>query len=288
MINMKAERQFIGNSTYRSRLVDGHFHTELCPHGSGDRTALMIEKAIELRIEKVCLTEHAPLPKAFEAEYGGDKIAYDTASLKLNQVDSYLELGRELQRAYGTHIDISLGFEVDYIPGFESDIQDFLDRYGPLTDDNILSVHFMDGVGGKYYCVDYNTAEFEKGFGPWISNQSELYYKYFSIIRQAVRADLGAYTPKRIGHFDLIKKYQHHFGFEHHLDKRNAQLVSDILHIMRVQGRELDYNMSGFFKPDCGEMYPSRFIQGIAAIIGVPFVLGSDAHSIVDVAKVWD
>ena len=43
---MKAERQFIGNSTYRSRLVDGHFHTELCPHGSGDRTALMIEKAI--------------------------------------------------------------------------------------------------------------------------------------------------------------------------------------------------------------------------------------------------
>ena len=288
MKNMKAERQFIGNSTYRSRLVDGHFHTELCPHGSGDRTALMIEKAIELRIEKVCLTEHAPLPKAFEAEYGGDKIAYDTASLKLNQVDSYLELGRELQRAYGTHIDISLGFEVDYIPGFESDIQDFLDRYGPLTDDNILSVHFMDGVGGKYYCVDYNTEEFEKGFGPWIFNQSELYYKYFSIIRQAVRADLGAYTPKRIGHFDLIKKYQHHFGFEHHLDKRNAQLVSDILHIMRVQGRELDYNMSGFFKPDCGEMYPSRFIQGIAAIIGVPFVLGSDAHSVADVAKVWD
>ena len=38
----------------------------------------------------------------------------------------------------GTHIDISLGFEVDYIPGFESDIQEFLDRYGPLTDDNIF------------------------------------------------------------------------------------------------------------------------------------------------------
>lgn len=288
MINMKAERQFIGNSTYRSRLVDGHFHTELCPHGSGDRTALMIEKAFGNGACSVKHTFSMRSSMAFEAEYGGDKVAYDTASLKLNQVDSYLELGRELQRAYGTHIDISLGFEVDYIPGFESDIQDFLDRYGPLTDDNILSVHFMDGVGGKYYCVDYNTEEFEKGFGPWIPNQSELYYKYFSIIRQAVRADLGAYTPKRIGHFDLIKKYQHHFGFEHHLDKRNAQLVSDILHIMRVQGRELDYNMSGFFKPDCGEMYPSRFIQGIAAIIGVPFVLGSDAHSVVDVAKVWD
>ncbi|ETJ37760.1 Histidinol phosphate phosphatase HisJ family, partial [human gut metagenome] len=63
---------------------------------------MMIEKAIELRIEKVCLTEHAPLPTAFAAEYGGDKKAYDTASLKLNQVDAYLELGRQLQRAYGT------------------------------------------------------------------------------------------------------------------------------------------------------------------------------------------
>ena len=64
-------------------------------------------------------------------------------------------------------------------------------------------------------------------------------------------------------------------------------MVSDILHIMRVQGRELDYNMSGFFKLDCREMYPNRFIQGMAAIIGVPFVLGSDAHSIADIEKIW-
>ena len=47
--------------------------TELCPHGSGDRTALMIEKAIELRIEKGMPYRHAPLPKAFAAEYGGDQ-----------------------------------------------------------------------------------------------------------------------------------------------------------------------------------------------------------------------
>ena len=189
--------------------------------------------------------------------------------------------------SYGTHIDISLGFEVDYIPGFETDIQEFLDRYGPLTDDNILSVHFMEGVNNAFYCLDYSPKEFERGFGPWIQKQYELYYKYYSTVRQAVRADLGEYTPKRIGHFDLIKKYQHYFGFERHLDRRNAQVVSDILHIMRVQGRELDYNMSGFFKTDCREMYPSRFIQGMAAVIGVPFVLGSDAHSVADIENVW-
>ena len=56
MINMKEERQFMGNRVY-GRVVDGHVHTELCPHGSGDKTALMIEKAIDLKIDKICLTE---------------------------------------------------------------------------------------------------------------------------------------------------------------------------------------------------------------------------------------
>ena len=90
--------------------------------------------------------------------------------MKLNEVDTYLELGRQLQRAYGTHIDISLGFEVDYIPGFESDIQEFLDRYGPLTDDNILSVHFMEGVNNAFYRLDYSPEEFEKGSGRGLKN----------------------------------------------------------------------------------------------------------------------
>ena len=49
MINMKEGRQFMGNRVYGRRVVDGHVHTELCPHGSGDKTALMIEKAIDLK-----------------------------------------------------------------------------------------------------------------------------------------------------------------------------------------------------------------------------------------------
>ncbi len=52
MINMKEERQFMGNRVYGRRVVDGHVHTELCPHGSGDKTVLMLEKAIDLKINK--------------------------------------------------------------------------------------------------------------------------------------------------------------------------------------------------------------------------------------------
>ena len=56
---------------------------------------------------------------------------------------------------------------------------------------------------------------------------------------------------------------------------------------MRKQGRQLDYNMSGFFKPQCREMYPSRFIQGMADVLGVPFIPGSDSHSVEDLERVW-
>lgn len=286
-MNIQQERHVVGYNRYRSRLVDGHTHTELCPHGSGDRTALMIEKAIECRIEKICLTEHAPLPANFIQEYIGDATALQTAALQRNQVDTYLELGRQLQRIYGSRIDISIGFEVDFIPGFEADTRDFLDQYGPLTEENILSVHFMDGVNNGFWCVDYSEEEFERGFGPWLKNQSELYFKYFSLMRQAVKTDFGTYTPQRIGHLDLIKKYQNHFGFNERLDRRSLQVVSDILHILRGQGRELDYNFAGLFKSNCQDMYPSRFIQGMAYVIGVPYVLGSDAHGVKDLEKVW-
>ena len=286
-MNIQNERQLAGINRNGSRIVDGHTHSELCPHGSGDRTALMIEKAIELRIERICLTEHAPLPESFKLDYIGDLEAINTASIQLNQVDTYLELGRQLQRTYGNHIDISIGFEIDYLPGFEAETRDFLNRYGPLTEENILSVHFMEGINDGFWCIDYSEEEFGRAFAPWLQNQSELYFKYFSLVRQAVRADFGTYTPQRIGHFDLIKKYQKHFGFSERLDRRSLQVIRETLQLIRGQGRELDYNFAGLFKTNCGEMYPSRFIQGMVYAMGVPFVTGSDAHGVKDLEKVW-
>ena len=110
----------MGNRVYGRRVVDGHVHTELCPHGSGDKTALMIEKAIDLKIDKICLTEHAPLPVEFKNVYGGIKAGCDTGALKADQVEVYLELAERLKKDYATRINISVGFEVDYLPGSDS------------------------------------------------------------------------------------------------------------------------------------------------------------------------
>ncbi len=55
---------------------DGHSHTEFCPHGSGEDVELMIQKAIRLGFESYSITEHAPLPPAFAAEYAGLETGY--------------------------------------------------------------------------------------------------------------------------------------------------------------------------------------------------------------------
>ena len=66
--------------------MDGHTHTQLCAHGSGEKTERMIEKAIRLGFTDYCITEHAPLPVGFEASYEGPREGYETASLGFVQL----------------------------------------------------------------------------------------------------------------------------------------------------------------------------------------------------------
>lgn len=264
---------------------DGHTHTELCPHGSGDETAKMIEKAIELGFSDYCITEHAPLPEGFATEFKGKNEGLETASLKWSQLDDYFELCEKLQEKYGNVINIKVGFEIDYLPGFEVDIKNFLDEYGPRTQENILSVHFMKGTANGFWCVDYDTTEFANGFSDFLANPQNLYYRYFKLIQQAVSADLGKYAPQRIGHMNLIKKYQDYFGLPVKFNNSNLELITDILNIVKTKKMELDFNTAGLYKPYCNEVYPGKQILQIACEKKIPLVFGSDAHSMSEVGR---
>lgn len=276
-----------GNNQYEGQLADGHIHTELCPHGSGDKVASIIEKAIEFGFYKLCITEHAPLPSGFSKRYKGDPEGLATASLRMDQVEPYLALGNELQREYGQYINLSVGFEVDFLPGFEAATQEFLNMVGPHTGENLLSVHFMQGANDGFWCLDYSEAEFAKAFGQYLTKQDVLYRRYFELVLQAVQTDFGPHTPVRIGHIDVIKKYQKHFNFRSSYDQQTQQVIMEILRTLKVQNRMLDYNVSGVFKANCGEMYPSPFIQGMAYVLGVPYMMGSDSHSLDAFVRAW-
>lgn len=185
--------------------VDGHTHTELCPHGSGDHLEAMVERAIELGFTDYWVTEHAPLPVNFSDAFGGPLDDIQTASLRIDQVDDYLELANQIKERFAAQIKVHIGFELDYLAGFEADRRHFWDHYGPQVDGGILSVHYLPGRDGRYYGVDYSPEELEQGFGELITHPQELYRYYFSQLQRAVNCDLGPNAPKRLGHLTLIK-----------------------------------------------------------------------------------
>ncbi|KRM07031.1 histidinol-phosphatase [Liquorilactobacillus ghanensis DSM 18630] len=269
------------------KIIDGHTHTELCPHGSGEKTAAMIERAIKLGFDKYCITEHAPLPRRFVKDYRGDPAGLTTASLTWNQLDDYFRLTDKLKQQYGSQIEISVGFEVDYLPGYESEIRDFLDQVGSKTEQNILSIHFMPGKDHGLWCVDYTTEDFAAGFSQWLAHPQELYRQYFQLVLQEVTADLGKFRPQRLGHFNLIQKYQDYFQLPAEFDQTNLELLKKILVIIKQQQRELDFNTAGLYKPYCNEFYPGKQITGLAKKLEIPLVFGSDAHAINEVGRGW-
>lgn len=262
---------------------DGHTHTEMCPHGSGDSTAAMVEKAIRLGFTDYSITEHAPLPTGFRNIYVGDAVAYDTASLFFDQVDDYFNHVEELKETYKDKIRIHIGFEFDYIPGFDDECKAFLNEIGGRLDDALLSVHFMDGANDGFWCIDYSPEEFETGFGYLLKNPQELFGHYWKLVELAVNADWGKYTPKRIGHIDNIKKYQDYFGWNRNWGTKVNLQIDRILDTLAEQGRSLDMNVAGLYKPYCNDVCPGLPIFQRAMARKIPWVYGSDSHSIADV-----
>src|SRR5512132_103575 len=113
---------------------DGHTHTELCPHGSREATDGFIQRAIQLGFETYSLTEHPPLPKSFE-----DPTPEKSCGICWQELEPYLELAYKLKGRFASQIEIKVGLEVDYIPGFEEEIRQMLNAHGPDLDDALLS-----------------------------------------------------------------------------------------------------------------------------------------------------
>ncbi|WP_432540859.1 histidinol-phosphatase HisJ [Lactiplantibacillus argentoratensis] len=266
-------------------LMDGHTHTELCPHGSGEATEKMIQRAIQLGFQRYCITEHAPLPPAFRDQYEGTLAGYTEASLREDQVADYLALANGLKTKYAGQIEISVGFEVDFLPEHVAWTRDFLNTYGPRTQESILSVHFMRGLRQHFWCVDMSTDDFAAGFGQWLKTPQRVFEQYYQTVLASVQADLGPYAPQRIGHMSLVRKYQDYFGLTEPLDVHNLQLVDQTLALVKQQRRQLDLNLAGLYKPYCNDFYPGEQILQRAQKLDIPLVYGSDAHDIASVGR---
>lgn len=250
---------------------DGHIHTPYCPHGTKDSIHHYIEKALLLGFKEISFTEHAPLPKKFI-----DPTPMKDSSMSFKTLEIYLEKLEKIKTEYQGQLKINKGLEVDYIEGFDGEIQDFLNTYGPHLDDSILSVHFLRH-DGRYDCLDYSPEVFATMVTKYHSVEA-IYEQYYKTVMKSVQTYLGSFKPRRIGHLTLVHKFQKKFPVTKDFNLEIINLLKEI----KENSYELDYNGAGTAKPLCKEPYPPTWIVEIARDIGVPLVYGSDAHQVKD------
>lgn len=251
--------------------IDGHIHSPYCPHGSKDTFISYIEKAIQHSFTQISFTEHAPLPKNFSDPTPDKDSGMDSELLPL-----YLQELRELKEQYKEQINIKIGLEVDYIVGYEQETTAFLNEFGPLLDDAILSVHFLQHENA-YCCIDFSDKEFIR-FSEQLGSVQAVYDLYYATVKKSIAADLGPYKPMRIGHPTLVHKFQLAHGEQ--IDDK--QQIEDILQAIKDANYELDFNSAGLSKKYCLESYPPvRYLHFVKSI-GLRYTFGSDAHTAAD------
>lgn len=246
---------------------DGHIHTPYCPHGTNDSFEQYIEKAIQSGFSEITFTEHAPLPNNFT-----DPTPDKDSGMDPHLLTKYIDELTALKAKYKKDITINIGLEVDFIIGFEKETTTFLNSVGPLLDDSILSVHFLQWED-SYVCIDFSKDVYLE-FANKVGGIQPMYDLYYNTVLQSIKADLGQYKPKRIGHPTLIHKFQ----LAHNETINDDEQIRKVLETMKKYNCELDVNSAGFSKSDCQQPYPPIHMIDYAKSISLPLVFGSDAH----------
>lgn len=264
---------------------DGHTHTEFCPHGTHDDVEEMILKAIELDFDEYSIVEHAPLSSEFMKNTAGNQEAVTTASMSMSDLPYYFKKMNQMKKKYASDLLIHIGFEVDYLIGYEDFTRDFLNEYGPQTDDGVLSLHFLEGQDG-FRSIDFTAEDYNEGIVQFYGGFEQAQLAYLEGVKQSIEADLGTFKPRRIGHISLCQKFQHFFG----ADGRDfsGEVMAEfeaILALVKKRDYELDFNTAGLFKPLCKETYPPKEIVTLARALEIPFVYGSDSHGVADIGR---
>ena len=256
---------------------DGHIHSPYCPHGTKDSFEMYVEQALNKGLEEITFTEHMP----FTSVFFEDKEFQDECAMSEEYVDSYIKDVKEIKKKYEGKIKINLGFEVDYIDGLDEEIKEMLNKYGEYIEDSILSVHFVK-LNGKIQCID--CIKFFEDLLNKLGSLEKVYDLYFETLLKSIKADLGIYKPKRIGHPTLIRIFNNKYPIEY----KNINLMEKVVKEIKNNGYEIDFNTAGLRKPYCKETYPSGVFLELIKKYNVPVVYGSDSHKSEDVAKDFD
>lgn len=219
-------------------------HTPLCKHAVGAPEEY-VRAAREVGLAGVVMTDHNPMPAWYDADF----------RMSLEELPFYWAMMERI-RAEAQDLYVGIGLEADFHPGTEYFVRRLRQQYD--YDYVIGSVHF---IGAWPFDHPLHTADYDE------RDLREIYTEYFRLIVGAARS--GLYHS--IGHLDLPKK------FGHVPQEGLLELAEEALQVIAGEGLALDVNTAGWRKP-VEELYPGPELLARARVLGIPVVLGSDAH----------
>jgi histidinol-phosphatase (PHP family) len=244
-------------------IADYHIHTSMCRHAEGAAREY-VERAVELGMREMGFADHLPFLGGWEPLHD----LTDDWAMRPDELDDYVTLVRDLAREYAADVRILLGIEADFIPETLEDTAAVLERY-PF-DYVIGSVHIV----GDRFGFDHPEMEGRlAGYG-----LDRIHLESLELMRQAAETRL----------FDVAGHLDHAAKFGPPEDEGAvAAAASAALRAVAAAGMTLEINTGGLRKP-IGRPFPAPALLAEAHDLGIPLVLGSDAHRPGDVGHGFD
>jgi histidinol-phosphatase (PHP family) len=231
-------------------LYESHMHTPLCRHAVGE-VEEYAAVAGQRGLSGIIVTCHNPLPDGYAQE----------ARMYLEQFPEYLACVERARSAWAGRVDVRLGLECDYVPGFEA----FLERQA-------ASAPFDYLLGSVHPHVREYRAAHDRG------DPAEFHRAYFDHL--AMAAETGLFDC--LSHGDIVKNV-HPEGWD---PQRIWPEICRALDRIARAGVAMELNTSGLTK-DIQEMNPGPMILREMQRREIPVVVGSDAHDPRHVARWW-
>ncbi len=220
---------------------DSHMHTPLCKHALGEPETYAA-RALEQGLQGIIFTCHSPMPDGF----------WPHVRMSDAEFDDYVAMVEHCRKTFAGELEVRLGIESDYFPGYEDWIAKLHQR---------AQFHYCLGS------VHWQGPEYMKMFNS--KDESAFRKAYWQNL--AASAETGLFDS--LAHPDLIKNYRpSSWSFE----EAEADIVAALDRIA-VTGVAMELNTSGTHKM-YPEMNPGPQMLRLMLQRNIPVVIGSDSH----------
>jgi histidinol-phosphatase (PHP family) len=219
---------------------DSHMHTPLCKHAWGEPEEYA-DRALQRGLAGIIFTCHSPMPRGF----------WRSVRMEESEFDNYVAMVERCRVRYEGRLEVRLGMETDYFPGFEKWAESLHQR---------AAFHYCLGS------VHWQGPEYHHKFA---GNPAEFRRSYWQNL--AASAETGLFDC--LAHPDLIKNYQ---PTAWEFSAWEADIAAALDRIAKT-GVCMELNTSGMNK-GYPEMNPGPAMLRMMRERGIPVVIGSDSH----------